>query len=375
MSETSMPPPILVKRRKDLPPLIDALSKEPRIAIDTESNSLYAYKDSVCLIQFSIPGSDYLLDPISLADIASLGDVLTDPKIEKVLHGAEYDVVSLKRDFDFQINNLFDTRMAIRTLGGDDTSLEKLLAKEFGISLNKRYQRANWGKRPLKAEMLDYARMDTHFLLPLREKLGRALHEAGRWEEASEACVFITQLQPTPNDFNPQGFWNIHHARKLNPKQAAVLRELWGFRDEVAEKRNVPVFKVLEDKVLLAIAEAMPQNRAGLKTISALTQGLFRRYADQILKVVERGSKAPPAHPPRNKRLPDEVRFRYEQLRQWRKETAEKRGVSSDIILPRDFLWQIALHPPENLQQLGDMLSPLEWRFKQYGSDIMALLD
>jgi ribonuclease D len=368
-------PPILVKRHKDLPPLIDALSKEPRIAVDTESNSLYAYKDSVCLIQFSIPGKDYLLDPISLTDIASLGDIFADPGIEKLLHGAEYDVVSLKRDFGFQIHNLFDTRMAIRTLGGDDTSLEKLLAKELNVSLNKRYQRANWGKRPLKAEMLDYARMDTHFLLPLREKLGQALREAGRWEEASEACVFMTQLQPTPTDFNPQGFWNIHRARKLNPKQAAVLRELWHFRDEVAQKRNVPVFKVLEDKVLLAIAEVIPRDRAGLNAIPALTQGLFRRYADRILEVVERGSKAPPAHPPRNKRLPDEVRFRYEHLRQWRKEIGEKRGVPSDIILPRDFLWQIALHPPENLQQLGDMLSPLEWRFKQYGSDIMALLD
>ncbi|HEY70423.1 MAG TPA: ribonuclease D [Anaerolineae bacterium] len=369
-----MSPPMLVKRRKDLAPLIDALSKEPRIAVDTESNSLFAYKESVCLIQFSIPGKDFLLDSVTLADIAPLGDVFSDPNIEKVLHGAEYDVVSLKRDFGFHLNNLFDTRMAIRTLGGNDTSLEKLLAKEFGVILNKRYQRANWGKRPLKAEMLDYARMDTHFLLPLREKLGNALHEAGRWEEASEACVFISQLQPTSTDFNQQGFWNIHHARKLNPKQAAVLRELWNFRDEVARKRNVPVFKVLEDKVLLAIAEAMPRNQADLNAIPALTQGLFRRYAERILDVVERGSEAPPAHPPRNKRLPDEVRFRYEHLRQWRKEIAEKRGVPSDIILPRDFLWQIALHPPENLQQLGEMLSPLEWRFKQYGSDILTLL-
>jgi ribonuclease D len=355
--------------------MADALSQAKAVAVDTESNSLYAYKESVCLIQFSIPGKDFLLDPLALPDLSSLQDFFANSKIEKVLHGAEYDIIVLKRDFGFQIHNLFDTRMAIRTLGGKETSLEKLLAEKLDVSLNKRYQRANWGKRPLKEEMMNYARMDTHFLLPLREKLAQELHEAGRWEEAAEACVYISQLEPPPNDFNPQGFWNIHQARKLNPMQAAVLRELWSFRDQVAQKRNIPVFKVLNDVVLLAISQTMPQDHPSLSEVPGMTKNLLRRYADQVLEVVERGIDAPPAHPPRNRRLPDAVIDRYERLRQWRKNEGKKRGVPSDIILPRDRLWDIALHPPEKLKQLGEILSPLEWRFRKYGSDIMALLE
>jgi ribonuclease D len=374
MSDASLPPPILVQAQNMLPRLADELSAQPIVAIDTESNSLYAYKERVCLIQFSIPGKDYLVDPLAIPDLEPLREMLASSKTEKVLHGAEYDVIGLKRDFSFRIRNLFDTRMAIRTLGGEDASLQKLLATEFGVRLSKRYQRANWGKRPLPPELLNYARLDTHYLLPLRERLDSALHQSGRWEENAEACAYVTLLQPPINSFDAQGFWQIHNARKLNPKRAAVLRELWSFRDGLARKRDVPLFKVLEDKVLLAIAQAMPRDQKGLSNVPGLSPGHQRRYGRPLLEVVERGSKAPPAHPPRRKRTSDAILSRFDRLRQWRKQVAEKRGLPSDIILPRDMLWGIAHQAPKNIEDLRKVLSPLEWRCKRYGKEILALL-
>ena len=157
MPNTSLPSPILIQAQSDLPHLVDELSAQPIIAIDTESNSLHAYKEQVCLVQFSIPGKDYLVDPLAIPDLKLLYKVIASSKRVKVLHGAEYDVIGLKRDFGVRIGKLFDTRMAIRTLGKEDTSLQKLLEAEFGVRLNKRYQRANWGKRPLPPELLSYA--------------------------------------------------------------------------------------------------------------------------------------------------------------------------------------------------------------------------
>ncbi len=357
-----------------LPRLADELSAQPIVAIDTESNSLYAYRERVCLIQFSIPGKDYLVDPLAIPDLEPLRNMLASKKIEKVLHGAEYDVIGLKRDFGFRLRNLFDTRMAIRTLGGEEASLQKLLETEFGVRLSKRHQRANWGKRPLSPELLSYARLDTHYLLPLRQRLGSALREARRWEENAEACAYITLLKPPSNSFEAEGFWQINNARKLGPKQAAVLRELWAFRDGLARERDVPVFKILEDKVLLAIAQAMPRDQSRLSNVPGLTPGHQRRYGRRLLEVVDRGSKAPPAHPPRHKRIPDAILSRYDRLRQWRKRIAEKRGLPSDIILPRDVLWEIAHQAPRNLKELREIFLPLEWRFQKYGQEILALL-
>ncbi len=374
MSKAPTTPPILIEAQKDLPRLIEKLCAEPAIAIDTESNSLFAYQERVCLIQFSIPGADYLVDPLAVQDLTSLGNVLASPKTVKVLHGAEYDVIVLKRDFGFQINNLFDTRMAIRTLGREDTSLQKLLETEFGVKINKRYQRANWGKRPLKAELLNYARLDTHYLLTLHQRLDAALRDAGRIDEMTEACAYIAELQPPANSFDAQGFWNINNARKLKPRQAAVLRELWAYRNRTARKRDVPVFKIVDDQVLLALAKAMPKDLSELAEVAGMTPGLQRRFGRSLLEAVKIGVKAPQAHPPRHKRTPEAVVERYDRLRQWRKKVAQRRGVSSDIVMPRDMLWKIAHHPPKSRRELRKLIMPLEWRAEAYGKEILALL-
>jgi ribonuclease D len=365
----------LIQDRSRLPRLVDELAAQPIVAVDTESNSLHAYAERVCLIQFSVPKKDYLVDPLAIPDLEPLAGIFASSEIEKVLHGAEYDVTSLKRDFGFHINNLFDTRMAIRTVGGEDTSLQKLLESEFGVRLNKRFQRANWGKRPLNPELLNYARLDTHYLLPLRDRLAAAVREAGRWEETLEACAYISQLESVSNNHDPEGFWNLHNARRLKPQQAAILRELWSFREKLARKRDVPLFKVLEDKVLLAVAQAAPRSQSDLENVPFMTSGLMRRFGVRILKVVERGMQAPPAKPPpRPKRVPEAILARYELLRNWRKQVAKRRGVPSDIILPREVLWNIAQRAPANLQLLRETMLPLEWRFREYGHEIMKLL-
>src|SRR5512139_501768 len=172
----------LVETHSHLQRMVDALSQTPIIAVDTESNSLHAYREQVCLVQFSTPTTDYLVDPLALQDLSPLAPLFADPGIEKIFHAAEYDLLCLSRDFGFKFANLFDTMLAARILGRNMVGLGSLLESEFGILLDKRHQRADWGKRPLPEDQLSYARLDTHFLIPLRNHMRQELQDRQWWE-------------------------------------------------------------------------------------------------------------------------------------------------------------------------------------------------
>ncbi|NIP41806.1 MAG: ribonuclease D, partial [candidate division Zixibacteria bacterium] len=176
----------MVRKPNTLQQVANILYQEPIVAVDTEANSLYAYQEQVCLIQFSTRDKDYLVDPLAINDLSPLASLFASHKTEKIFHAAEYDLIVLDRDFGFEFNNLFDTMLAARILGWKKVGLASILQSHFGIKPNKRYQRANWGKRPLPDEMLTYAQLDTHFLIPLREKLYQELMEVDRWDLAEE---------------------------------------------------------------------------------------------------------------------------------------------------------------------------------------------
>lgn len=181
--------------------LAEKLAAEPLIAVDTESNSLHAYQERVCLIQFSIPSGDFLVDPLSLDTLAPLAPLFADPKYEKIFHAAEYDLICLKRDFDFTFTNLFDTMFAARILGRNKVGLGSILEEEFHVVLNKKYQRADWGQRPLPSYLLAYAQLDTHYLIPLRTRLREQLRQRNLWplaEEDFNRLCHINGREPCP---------------------------------------------------------------------------------------------------------------------------------------------------------------------------------
>lgn len=374
MNPSSLPKPEFIDKQADLRKLNSQLTNQPQIAIDTESNSLFAYQEQVCLIQISFPGHDYLLDAITLPDLNPLSDIFANAKVEKVIHAAEYDLRCLKRDFGFQVINLFDTRTALRTLGRERTGLGDVLADEFGVKINKRWQRANWGQRPLPDELLDYARMDTHYLLQLRDRLAHTLKENNRWEEAAEECKRLTMLNANEIEPRENRFWKIQGAHKLKPRETAVLQEVADFREQQAKRLNRPHFKVMADKTLFEIALTQPKTLDMLSTVHGMTKNQVRRFGKGLLAAIDRGLKRPPPKRPKSKRPSDAEAKRYKRLHSWRKRTAEKRGVDSDIILPREIVEEIANLSPKTPQDLQEILQPLEWRFQKYGDAILKLI-
>jgi ribonuclease D len=368
-------PPRLVTTAGQLRQVCQNLRGAPRLAVDTESNSLYAYRERVCLIQLSTADADVLIDPLAMDDVSPLGPVLADPAIEKVFHAAEYDLACLRRDFGFRVSPLFDTRVASRTLGQERTGLGDLLQEAFGVRIDKRHQRANWGKRPLPGELLDYARLDTHYLLPLRDRLAAELAAAGRAAEAREECERIAAaVDDPPEDSVDEPFWRITHARRLKSPQAAVLRELYAMRDEEARRRDCPPFKVLPDEALMAVAQASPRSRRALERVEGLPARMRERYGNALLAAVQRGLGAPAPARPASRGSDEATQLRFQRLLEWRRQVAAARGVESDLILPREMAWEIARANPRDLAGLHELMTPLETRFTDHGDAILLVL-
>ncbi len=382
--ENILPRPVLVAEPDSLARLVDDLAREPAMGVDTESNSLYAYRERVCLIQFSTPAQDYILDPLALVDLSALGSLFANPAQQKVFHAAEYDLICLKRDYDFKFANVFDTMVAARTLGWPRLGLGAILQERFGVTMNKRFQRANWGERPLTDELLDYARLDTRYLVALEGVLAAELAAAGRAAEAQEEFERLERVTgaasqspggPAADGVNPQAFWRINGARDLTPAQAGVLRELFLYREHQAERADRPPFKIMSDQTLLELARVQPVSLDELPGLPGMTQAQIQRHGARLLQAVRRGQAAGPVRPPHAEREPDSVRERYELLHQWRKRRAQARGVESDVIIPRDALWELARLNPDSLEALEHVEHLGPWRRATYGAELLAILN
>ncbi len=385
MTDRTLPPPVWVDTPAGFRAMLAHLEGEPALAVDTESNSLYVYQERVCLIQISVPGVDYLIDPFALHDLSGLGPLLADPGMLKVLHGAEYDLSVLHRDYGFTLANLFDTMWASRILGWPAHGLGDLLQQQFGVSLNKKYQRANWGLRPLPPAQLDYARLDTHYLLPLQQIEAQELTAAGRWPQARHRFQRMVEIRWESKDFDPEGFWRLPGVRDMDDISRGVLRQLYLYREERARLENRPPFRVISNRSLVSLAQVRPPNRRELPRVKGISEGMARRYGQGLLNAIQRGKEHPLSWSERpragnnhaarpNGRPTPAAHARFEALRHWRNAKAEERGVEPDIVLNNQTLWAIALVNPRNRHELSGEGLLAGWQVDEYGDDHLEVV-
>lgn len=373
-------PPELIDTPGALTTAADFLHRHRSIAVDTESNSMHAYQEQVCLMQFTAGGRDLLVDPLALDSLEPLRDLFEDPATEVIFHAAEYDLIGLYRDFGWRIAGLFDTMIAARTLGWHKVGLANMLNHYYGVRLDKRYQRANWGERPLSDEMMAYARLDTFYLHDLRDRLRTSLAEQGALEEASEEFDRIAanavrlaehQLALADRDDN---FWRINHAYDLDRRGAARLRALYDYREQQASQRNYPVFKILRDATLLDIARDNPRSLDELNEIESISAGQVRRFGKDILRALKHAASASPPKRPPYRRPDQDWLERVDALKTWRKQRARKRDVETDVILAREVLEELATVNPRDPDELAQVSGLGPWRRAQYADEILSVL-
>jgi ribonuclease D len=349
------------------------LSVQSRISVDTESNSLHAYREQVCLIQFSTPRTDYILDPFVFPDLSALGPLFQDPALEKIFHAAEYDLICLKRDFGFGFSNLFDTMYAARVLGYALVGLDNMLSEKLGVRVDKRHQKADWAARPLTHSQIDYARFDTRYLFQLRDLLEKELEEKDRLQLAREDFARACKVEIPREKVNGASWVRFSARRDVSTRELTILSELCNFRDRIAEKLDRPPFKVIADDTLLAIARTLPEKDVDLAG-AGLSQKQIRLWGNEILSAARRGVKAPLVTREQVRRPSDAMLRRLEKLKNWRKVQAKEMGVESDIVLPKVYLNALAETPPKSLSELELVLADSPWRFQQFGPRIMKVL-
>ncbi len=370
-----LPPATIIDSDEKLAAVIDNLLRQPAVAVDTEANSLHAYYERVCLIQLSTPEVDLIVDPLADVDVTPLGQLFASESVQKVLHAAEQDVAGMKRDMGFEFVNLFDTMWAARILGWPRVGLADVLREQFGVQLNKRYQRYDWGTRPLPPETLDYARMDTRYLLPLRDLQIERLRQKGRLEEATEVFAQMADTLPIAPSFGPEAFWRVKGSSELEGRERAVLWELYNWRDQVASQRDRPPFKIVGDLTLVHLAHTQPHSLKELRQTPGLAAYLVERHGQALLQAIARGEQGPIPEPPNRHTQPKEsVMKRYRALRAWRRQVAAELGVDNDVVFSNTVVWELAVQNPTTPEALGTIAGLGPWKQRIYGPEVLDVL-
>ncbi len=381
--------PILVDNPAAFAQMMAVFGERRRFAIDTESDSLFSYYPKVCLLQISAyaaPGGDntanvvdYLVDTLTYPTLEPLGRLLAQPGVEVVMHAAENDLLLLQREFGFEFACVFDTQLAARVLGWQQAGLAAILDECFGVISDKSMQRTNWSKRPLTAEQIAYAQIDTHYLFALQERLTQELKDAGRWEEAQEDFALLVQTDYSEKEPPARTMWQMKETRGVARRHTGVLEALWQWREAEAQRRDIPPFKILRNRALTELAEAQPSSERELDAVSALGRTEIQRYGKHLLHAIAEGRSRPlpdlPAPTVRPEQLLErDVLTRYDTLRRWRTRTAEARGVAPEIIFANGILLEIAKRRPRSASELLEIREIGPWKAKTYGPAILEIV-
>jgi ribonuclease D len=377
-NETGDVPFVLVEDEASLDSLADRLAGERGIGVDVEADSMFHYDEKVCLLQLSTAEGNFIVDPLRIPELTSLEKVFHDPGVEKVFHGADFDVRSLRRDFSFQIQGLFDTQIAARFLGKGDLGLASLVKDYFGVNLEKKYRKRDWSARPLPMEMLLYGVLDSFYLLELSEALKRELKEKERLDWVLEECEILSRVASSDNPGGPL-FIRFKGAGRLDPRSLAVLEAILRFRDKMAARRDVPHFKVIGNEAVRELVLARPTCIEDLKGAGILSpkqvQGLGGAVVKEISIALALSDKDLPSYPARHRagRAPRSTE-RYNALKNWRDRRAIDLGLDSSVLCPNTVLKTVAGSPPDGPEALEGISGIRRWQVRLFGEEMCDVI-
>jgi ribonuclease D len=368
-----------IRTPEELQGFVASLSGCRALALDSESDSLHHHVEKVCLVQVATDRGDAcIVDPLAVRAMGALSGILADPAVLKVFHGADYDVTTMKRDFGFRFENLFDTMIAARFAGATEFGLQALLRAELGVELSKESQKDDWSRRPLTPVQEAYALADVQHLLALHHRLEGRLVELGRLAWVREECAAVAALDAARRRNDPDAYQQIKGARALPGQGLAILRELHGWREARATATDTPAFKILSSETLLALATKPPHSAAEVSSMRGLS-GRLRAEPQPILDAVTRGEAVPADQLPsiprgERPRVPEAVRKRVELLKTWRRAAAASLGLDVAIVLPQRLLDRVAERVPREPAALAEIEGFRRWRIEALGAGIVATL-
>lgn len=366
------PDPLLIADDEALAHFANGLQGKSRVAMDTEAASFHRYVDRIYLVQISSDSATAIVDPLAVTDLKRIGQLLADPSIEVVFHDADYDLRVLDRDYGFHARNLFDTRIAAQLLGEPAIGLGPLLQKYFDVRVDKKFQRADWSKRPLTPEMISYAATDTAYLLSLSNRLHKQLVSTGRLAWAQEEFKRLESIRWTSPTSNKQGYLRLKGAKSLAPKSLAVLRAAYEWREEQAANLDRAPFRILGNEALSALARSTPTTQEQLGAVNGVPAAAVRRYGTQLLRAVRAGLRTPAREYPRVERtrkpkINRPAQERLQRLKAVRTRRAEQLGIEMGVLCPNGTLQAIAQAAPTTDKELREIDHLKKWQGEALG--------
>jgi ribonuclease D len=374
---------VFIDRPEDTAPLVASLAIGGPVALDCEAAGFHRYTDRLCLVQLTtVDGVDYILDPLAFDVADLLRDPLEDPAVGILMHGADYDLRLLDRDLSINLAGLVDTQAAASVLGARSLGLSSLLESYLDISLEKKYQRADWAKRPLPEDMLDYAASDTRHLHAL---VGRLQEELARTERVSWAREEYRELETIrwEGDDDADPVTKVKGAHHLPPRDVALLREALGWRDAIARRLDRAPFRVASDKVLVDVVRERPADVHELGRMKGMNGRLAHAEGEDLLAALAavdaRGDDELEGYPPREGgngrgRPPPEVEERMDRLKAVRNARADALDLARGTLLPNAALLEIAWVEPASEQELRAVPGVKGWQVDAIGDDLLARL-
>lgn len=369
----------LLTRSKEVAELAATIAGEASIAIDTEATGYHRYHERICLVQVSTRERTWLIDTLQGADLKPFGALMSGEKNEFTIHDADYDLRMFKKNYGIRANRVFDTFIAAELLNEEQLSLAGLLEKYAGEKLDKKFQKADWSKRPLPQPMLDYAAKDTEHLLLLREVLSKKLETMGRMAWAKEEFARLVNIPFEANDDEEPAFLKIKGAKALRPAQLAVLRELHNWRDGVAARIDRAPFMVLGNDVMIGLAKDPPADKKALAGRKGVGETVLQRNGDRILAAIEAGTSCPKERWPR---VPKPLRYdrdptfdeRMDRLKAVREELMKRHQLRPGIVCSNQLLMHVARNKPTTPAELRAIAGMRDYQVEAFGADLLKAL-
>jgi ribonuclease D len=280
------------------------LAASARIGLDTEFLRERTYRAQLCLVQVSSPQEARCVDPLSLADLAPLAEVLAAPAVLKVMHASRQDMEVLLPAVGLT-RPVFDTQIAAALTGlPAQVGYAQLVRRLLNHELAKSHTRTDWSRRPLSPEQLEYALDDVRYLLPLADELQQQLARLGRSAWLEEELMALDDTRQLT--IEPDSAWlRLKGLRELDPARERLARALAAWRERAAAEHNRPRGWILDDAVLRDIVLQVPRTLPELAQIAAIPQGLVRRRGEELLACVAGAQVPDPPPPPPGRPRPD----------------------------------------------------------------------
>ncbi len=373
-----------VERPQDADALVDALERTQRLALDCEAAGFHRYSDRLCLLQVTALGSTWTIDPLAFDPADLLREPLEREDLPVLMHGADFDLRLLSRDLGIRIRGLIDTQVYAALLGEEGLGLASLLESRLGVTLSKKYQRADWADRPLTAGMLEYAASDTMYLEKLFDILSAEVADLGRSSWAEEECAALERVSDrSPEDTEPiDPVTRIKGARHLPPREVTALREALSWRDEIARRRDRAIFRVVGDTPLIDAVGGNPRRVEDLVAVKGFPASLARAEGADLLRrlqavrnLAEEELVPFPRHFRKGPiRPPPELESTVDRLKEVRNHVADDAGLPRGTVLSNALLLLIARAAPTTLDELSQVDGMRAWKAELAGEQLLKAL-